>query len=123
MAACGAPSVRVNTIATLNSLLSGNTVCVPAVTQAVMTAQEEHRSGGQLWDYKRGPGHSVDPSERVGSWIVNGSNVRSVFVTYDYGGGQVTNFTVWDNRDGTYSFCSATSPEIRARIKTGFGPC
>lgn len=123
MAACSAPSAaRVNTVAALTTLLSGNTVCVPETTQAVMTAQEEHRPGGQLWDYKRGPGHPVDPTERVGSWVINGSNARSVFVTYDYGGGQITNFSVWDNRDGTHSFCSA-NPEIKARIKTGPGPC
>src|SRR5882672_137722 len=39
--------------------------------------QEEHRVGGQLWDYKKGPSDPVDPSEQVGSWEIQGGNVVS----------------------------------------------
>lgn len=122
MAACASPSTRVNTIGSLSALLQGNTVCVPIVTQPVMTWQEEHRAGGALWDYKKGPSDKLDPSKQEGTWAINGSNARSVFVTYDYGGGQIYSYSVWDNHDGSYSFCSA-NPEIKARIKTGSGPC
>ena len=121
-AACAAPSVRVNTLAALNTLLTGNTVCVPAVTVRTMTWQEEHRSGGQLWDYKRGPADKTDPSEKVGTWSVTGTDNRAVFVSHDYGGGQIYTYAVWNNNDGTHSFCSA-NPEIKARVQTGSGPC
>ena len=68
LAACAAPSERVATTGAMRSLLQGNTVCVPAVTQPTMEAQELHEPGGALVDYKRGPTDKVDPSKQVGSW-------------------------------------------------------
>lgn len=128
MAACAAPSVRVATAAALNSLLNGNsggagagnTACVPT-SAAVYDAQEEHRAGGELWDYKRGPTSTGDPTAKIGSWSV--SSGRGALVTYDYGGGTVYTYSVWDNLDGTYSFCRPGSAEVVARIKSGRGPC
>jgi hypothetical protein len=123
MAACAAPSsMRVSTKAALTALLIDKTVCVPAVTQPTMDAQELHQSGGSLVDYKRGPTDKVDPSEAVGTWAVTGVDGRGVFVTHDYGGGRIYTYSVWDNKDGTHSFCSA-NPEVKARIKTGGGAC
>lgn len=122
MAACAAPSVRVPTKALLTTLLEGNTVCVPAVTQPTMEWQELHQAGSALVDYKRGPTDKVDPSKPVGTWVVTGTDGRGVVVTHDYGGGKIYTYSVWDNKDGTHSFCSA-NPEIRARIKTGGGAC
>ena len=119
LAACAAPSVRVANTGAMNSLLKGNTVCVPTVTQPTMEAQELHQAGGALIDYKRGPADKVDPSTRVGDWNVSGGN--NAVVTHSYGGAQYT-YSVWNNNDGTHSFCSA-NPEIRARIKTGGGAC
>ena len=121
LAACAGPSsVRVATAEAMNTLLKGNTVCVPAVTQPTMDAQELHQAGGALVDYKRGPGHPVDPSKQVGSWTVTAG--RSTFVTHNYGGGVQYTYAVWNNNDGTHSFCSA-NPEIKVRIKTGGGAC
>lgn len=120
MAACVAPSVRVDTTGAMTALLQGNTVCLPAVTQPTMEAQELHQPGGVLVDYKRGPTDKADPSTQVGSWTVTGG--RGVFVTHDYGGGTQYTYSVWANGDGTHSFCSV-NPEIRVRIKPGGGPC
>lgn len=122
VAACAAPSVRVNTRPTLIALLEGNTVCVPAVTKDPMDWQELHQQGGGLVDYKRGPGHKTDPSEHVGTWSLSGVDGRGVFVTHDYGGGKSYTYSVWRNGDGTHSFCSA-NPEVKARVKTGSGAC
>lgn len=122
MATCAAPSVRVNTKAAMATLLTGNTACVPPVTQPTMESQELHVSGGALIDYKRGPGHPVDPSTQVGTWSVTGTDGRGVFVTYDYGGGKIYTYAVWNNGDGTHSFCSA-NPEIKVRVKAGGGAC
>ena len=118
MAACGPPSVRVVTVAAMTTLLEGNTVCVGA--QPTMEAQEFHQAGGALIDYKRGPGHPVDPSKQVGTWKVTGG--RGAFVTHHYGGNTRYNYAVWKNADGTHSFCS-DNPEVKARIKIGGGPC
>ena len=120
MAACAAPSVRVATTAAMTTLLQGNTLCLPAVTQPTMEAQELHQPGGALVDYKRGPTDKGDPSTQVGSWTVIGG--RGAFVTYDYGGGAQYTYAVWTNPDGMHSFCSA-NPEIRVRIKLCGGPC
>jgi hypothetical protein len=87
-----------------------------------MDAQLLHQPGGVLIDYKRGPADAVDPTKQVGNWSVTGRDGRSVFVTYDYGGGKIYTYAVWNNGDGTHSFCSA-NPEIKARIKSGGGAC
>lgn len=121
MAACLAPSVRVNTLAALNTLLQGNTACVPPVTVPTMTWQELHQAGGALIDYKRGPADTVDPSKQVGTWAVTGVDGRA-FVTFNYGTGGIYTYQVWNNGDGTHSFCSA-NPEIIGRIKPGGGAC
>lgn len=122
-AACAAPSVRVNTMAALNLLLTGQTVCVPAVTVPNMTWQELHQAGGALVDYKRGPTNPVDPSETVGTWSLSGTDSRAVFVVHNYGGGGTYTYSVWANSDGTHSFCGAgVPPEIVAKIKPA-GAC
>ena len=119
---CATPSVRVNTKALMTTLLTGNTVCVPAATQPTMEAQELHQSGGALIDFKRGPTHPTDPTARVGTWSVTGIDGRGVFTTYDYGGGKIYTYAVWRNVDGTHSFCSA-NPELKVRLMTGGGAC
>lgn len=119
IAACALPSVRVNTKAALTTLLEGNTACVGS--RPTFDAQELHQAGGSLVDYKRGPSDPVDKSQRVGTWGLTGVDGRT-FVTYDYGSGQVYTYSVWNNGDGTHSFCSA-KPEIKVRIKTGGGAC
>ncbi len=118
-AACASPSVRV---VNLNTLLRGNTACVPTSIGGVKTWQELHVNGGDLIDYKRGPGHKIDPSEKVGTWLAVNSTTPNAVVTYNYTGGQSYTYQVWRNSSGTYSFC-APGKEVVARIKTGGGSC
>ena len=118
MAACGPPSVRVVTVAAMTTLLEGNTVCVGA--QPTMDAQEFHQAGGALIDYKRGPGHPIDPTKQVGTWTV--TDVRGARVNHHYGGATKFGYSVWNNNNGTHSFCSDNS-EVKARIKSGGGAC
>lgn len=116
MAACpGTPLAG----AAISTLLSGNTVCVG--TPGNWEAQELHVAGGSLVDYKRGPGHAIDPSETVGSWAVN---TTAGTVTHNYGSGGSYTYTMSANGGTSYSFCStAGAPEIVANIKTGGGAC
>ncbi len=125
-AACSAPAAtQVSDVAALTTLLQGNTVCVPTTTVPTMTWQELHSggNGGPLIDYKRGPGHATDPSETVGTWLVTGnSGGQRAVVTHNYGSGGSYTYTVWNNGNGTHSFCSG-APEVTARIKPGGGAC
>jgi hypothetical protein len=120
-AACAGPSVRVADPA-LTTLLQGNTVCVPVATQPTMTSQEFHQAGGALIDYKRGPSDPVDPTKIVGTWaITGGDRFPSVTYTYPPSGGTYT-YSVWDNLNGTHSFCSP-NPEIIGTVISGQVSC
>ena len=118
-------NTRISSVTTLSNLLGNKTVCFPATTVDPMTWQEKHvRVGaattGALIDFKRGPGHPVDPSATVGTWTVTGSNGQNARVVHDYGAGVTYSYSVHDNGDGTHSFCS-TQPEIITAIKAGPG--
>lgn len=117
-------------LAQINLLLAGNTVCGRPGTNYSGNAadrwQEEHRAGGELWDYKRGPGHPVDPTERVGSWSVSGTKIGAS-VTHSYGG--ATNFT-WNvfgpaaNSAGSvYAFCVLGSQQVVAHVAASNSGC
>ena len=112
MAGCDAPSTQVTQ---LQDLLGGNTVCA---TRGSDRWQEEHRVGGQLWDYKLGPSHKVDPSKELGSWSVGGVDDSEVTYNYTAFGSLVSyTFTVFDNGNGTYSFCEGAAENIVATIQ------
>lgn len=102
MAACASPSAQV-TDGALITLLSGNTVCAGSGT-GMGRWQEQHRTDNTLWDYKEGSTDPVDPTTQVGTWAVTGSGAGTV-VTHTYTGGSAYSYTVWDNNDGSYSFC------------------
>lgn len=102
-AACGPPDATQVKGQDLTTLLSGKTVCA---SQGGDTWQEEHRGGGELWDYKRGPKDPIDPTEKVGNWSVSGTGAGTR-VTHDYGSGGSYSFTVWEDKNGgSYSFCN-----------------
>ena len=81
----------------LTTLVSGNTVCA---TRGADRWQEQHRVGGQLWDFKKGPSDPVDPTSQVGTWAIASNNV-----IYSYTGGP--SFTYSIHGSGPYSFCTA----------------
>jgi len=112
---CATPN-RVNG-GPLTTLISGNTVCA---TQGTDKWQEQHRSGAQLWDYKKGSSDPVDPSKQVGTWVIASNNV-----TYSYTGGPSYTYTVHDEGGGaSYSFCSNGSVVVGgATFKPGNSSC
>lgn len=118
MAACSGTALTADQLTTL---LNGNMVCGSAGTDRW---QEEHRPGGDLWDYKKGPGDPVDPEEKVGTWSVSGSTGHAAgLVNYTYNGGSSFSYTVYDNGGGAYSFCG-TGTTVEATEKGGIvGPC
>ena len=55
------------TAAQITALVEGNTLCAIDGNERW---QEYHEAGGDLWDYKRGPTSTGDPTEIVGSWTI-----------------------------------------------------
>ena len=116
MAAC-TPSTWV-TGSALTTLIEGNTVCATRNTEQW---QEQHRTSGALWDYKKGPTDPVDPTEQVGTWSIATNNV-----TYVYTGGASYTYSVHGPTGGTYSFCTApngTEVVSGATFKIGSQSC
>lgn len=97
------------------SLLSGNTVCSPANCSGTSCKwQEQHRTNGELWDYKKGSNHPVDPTSKEGSWSVANNGK----VTNSYAGGSSYTYDIKDNGSGSYSFCGGPA-EIFFSVKSG----
>ena len=94
MADCASPQIKGKDLSTL---VTGNTVCA---NNGGDRWQEQHRGGGQLWDYKMGPSHAIDPSEQVGTWSINGNNV-----TYSYTSGGSYTYEIHGPAGGPYTFC------------------
>ena len=115
----------------LTTLLTGKTVCDANATYdscakhperspciIKMGIQEQHRVGGQLWDYKMGPSDAKDSTVLVGDWSITGSDEDTV-VNYAYPpGGTPAAYKVFDAGagTGTYYFCSGTTIVATATI-------
>jgi hypothetical protein len=72
-------------VASAYVLLAGKMICAKDGTDRW---QEEHLAGagdgGDLWDYKLGDGHPVDPRAKVGTW---NAQRTGPLVAYSYGSG------------------------------------
>lgn len=106
------------------ALLAGHTVCT-ADGAGGWQEQEYHAPDGKLWDYKRGPGHKVDPTRDMGSWTVNPRQPASKqTVTYRYTdkpGGAVKwttpEYELYSNGSQAYSLCGSTgSRDVTLRL-------
>ncbi|MBI3772163.1 MAG: hypothetical protein HY272_05650 [Gammaproteobacteria bacterium] len=115
-AACNAPATQIQD-AGLGTLLTGKMVCA---VRGGDRWQEEHHSDGELWDYKRGDGHPIDPRKKVGTWAVSGSGANTI-VTYTYTPGGTYSYGVWDNGGGSYSFCGTGGMDFT--VKAMGSPC
>lgn len=116
------------TNAALTALIQGKTVCA---TLGAEKWQEYHSgsSGGanNLIDYKKGPGHAVDPTGPVGSWSTSGTGVNSR-VNYNYGPGQVYSYEVHGAstfvNGATYTFCGdSAAPTLDVTLRSGQVSC
>lgn len=108
----------------LNSTLLGNTVCVSDGAGG-WTSQEQHRSGSQLWDYKRGSPHATDETRQVGTWNIlgSGSNSRVEYIYNQFTPNATHEFRVCRvGTTATYGFCpgtTSTTPALFATVKAG----
>lgn len=119
--------------AQITALLTGRTLCgVPGPSYPGSPGdrwQEEHLANGDLFDYKRGPGHPIDPREKVGTWgVANGNTIGAFEVTYIYGGSLAFSWAVFGpvvNVPGTsaYSFCKGNAEHVRATVIASGAGC
>lgn len=117
----GSSQLTDSTSPTLSTALSGNTVCVSNGPD--WEWQEQHRAGGDLWDYKRGSPHATDPTAHVGVWAVSGNGTNHI-VTHTYTGAGPYNFKVFALGGPLYCFCPTSGGGgIQASIKSSIGGC
>ena len=89
--------------------------------------QEFHKgataAGGDLIDWKQGPGNPVDPTEKAGTWSVIGLDQSRV--QYDYGGGGVYQYRVCQPSPPAVNFCGdGSAPNVlNATLKDGQVAC
>jgi hypothetical protein len=69
--------------------------------------KEQHTDGlgGTLYKIGKGCGDPVDGTVPVGTWGVSGEGPNSR-VIYNYGTGGTYSWSVHDNANGTYTFCT-----------------
>lgn len=108
-------------------IISALTDKVACVSGAPHNSQEEHypltgtggSATGELWDYKEGDGHAIDPRKQVGIWK---AGLNRVIYNY-FGGSSSYAFTMKDNGSNNYSFCIGTTEEVNANIITSSTGC
>ena len=89
----------------LSNLIVGQTACA---TLGGSSWQSFHPSGGSLIDYKKGPGHPVDPWKVMGTWSINNDKVQ-----YNYLTGGIFEYEVCGNISSA-TYCGASIiPSIR----------
>jgi hypothetical protein len=107
---------------TLSTLLQNNTVCVGSA--GLWQGQEYHKtpSGAMdnLIDYHHGKTSTTDPIAPVGSWSISDDTVNYTY----HGGSTPYKETVYNNGDGTYTFCDQNGiATMASSIKPGQVGC
>ena len=114
-----------------NKLVCGRAVKPGYPGSATDRWQEEHLGGtasGDLFDFKLGPGHAVDPRKKVGVWFI--SRGQTPLLVHEYSSALQFQWLVFGPTSNTpgssvYSFCTnSATPVEQARAKvltTGSG--
>jgi hypothetical protein len=106
----------------LRTLIEGNTVCASVGADQW---QEQHRAGGGLWDYKKGPDDPVDPTAQVGEWSISRNEViYSYYLSGTEDIGPEYTYSVHDTGGGSYDFCAGGSEVVTgAAFRAGEVSC
>jgi hypothetical protein len=103
------------------AVLVGSTACYPSA--GPNWTNQEYLSGGNVIDYKKGPGDPVDPTSQVGTYVINGDDT----ITYQYGGSDNYTYSVWGptaSGGNIYDFCTGTTPlPGQVKVLPGQVPC
>ena len=94
---------------TLGAALAGKMVCAAVGNERWQEWHNGNAISGVVVDYKRGPGHAVDPSEQVGTYRITrtGQASSTVVVNYTYGTNNYP-YRVCRVDTNTYAFCGAS---------------
>lgn len=116
---------RVQGSFSLAALFTGSLVCGRPTAGYTGPAsdrwQEQHRAGGQLWDFKLGVSHPVDPQKQVGTYSFGGTGTTST-ITHAYTASSFSWRVYLQAAPNTYSFCTAAGVEVvRAFVIAGAG--
>jgi hypothetical protein len=110
----------------LRKMLEGRTVCATAGDTSWSDFHRPAASGseGELWAYRRGPGHAVDPTARTGSWVIEGSARAQPMMTYIYGANRYSHAVCQEGQRVHFCGIGAGSRNIlNATVRDGQVPC
>jgi hypothetical protein len=101
----------------LRALLEGKTLCAASGSDRW---QEQHRVGGELWDFKLGGGSTTDPTAKVGIW-----DVAAGVLIHTYDGGSTYRWAVCEVGANNYTLVSTSGgPTITgATVQSGRVAC
>ena len=94
--------------------------------------QEEHLGGpanGDLFDFKLGIGHAIDPRKKVGVWFISRAGEALLVHDYAFSGAPQYQWRVYGpttNSAGfsVYTFCTTANVEhVRAHVRTTGAGC
>lgn len=91
---------------TLGAALAGKMVCGAVGNERWQEWHNGTAASGVVVDFKRGPGHPVDPSGQVGTYSVSTAGATST-VSYAYGGSNNYAYRVCRVGSTSYAFCGA----------------
>jgi hypothetical protein len=121
--ACPGGTARVAGAA-LRTLINGNTMCAASSSNSD-TWQEYHQGAGagSLIDWKRGPGHPVDPTTTVGTW--SAGNDANAVLTHNYGASAYSWLVCQQAAASTFVLVSTSGAANIAgvSVKAGQGDC
>jgi hypothetical protein len=119
---CPGGTTRVTT--TLQSLISGNTVCGGSSSNSD-TWQEYHQGAGSgpLIDWKLGPNHPVDPMSQVGTW--SAGNDANALLTHTYGTSVYSWLVCQSGTSNNFALVSTSGAATLTgvTVKAGQGAC
>lgn len=104
----------------IEKAVSGNTICAHDGGEIW---QEQHRAGGQLWDYKKGPADRSDPSSQVGSWSIEETPGDAKLV-HTYGSTSYI-WQLFKDAGDNYRLCgqNGSSRSVLITIRPGLSGC
>jgi hypothetical protein len=110
----------------LRKMFEGRTVCARAADTSWSDFHRPAANGveGELWAYRRGPGHAVDPTARTGSWVIEGTARAQPVMTYVYGSSRFSHAVCQEGERVHFCGIGAGSRNIlNATVRDGQVPC
>ena len=103
----------------IQSLLVGNTACYPVIAPYT---NQEYLSGGYITDYKKGLSDPIDPSKKIGTYVIDNGQGGEIVYTYTGNPNSTFTYTVWGPVTGNeYDFCVGSTPLAGGPVRIASG--